>query len=333
MFNRFAIRSWLPLWQFLVFGFALVALTILCYRLHLNLATASLLYAAVVVFVSRTGAFFSAIAVSIIASLCLAYLAPPAHSFRVDDPFDDVAIVVFLVISLIVARLVSTLRRTLKETLSSVNRKLIDAEERVRNRIGSDLDANIAQRLALISIQLDEVGRDVPSSAGDILTSIKELREQTARAAAEVMGLSHELRSYKIEYVGIDVAMKAFCRDFSAQQSSEIDFRSHDLPTLMPLEVSVSLFRVLQESLHNAARHSGVRHFEVELFGAAEELHLTIHDSGIGFDIKSAVQSRGLGLTSMRERLKLVNGTFSIDSQIQGGTTVHASVPLWSVRT
>jgi len=141
------------------------------------------------------------------------------------------------------------------------------------------------------------------------------------------------LRSYKIEYVGIDVAMKAFCRDFSAQQSSEIDFRSHDLPTLMPLEVSVSLFRVLQESLHNAARHSGVRHFEVELFGAAEELHLTIHDSGIGFDIKSAVQSRGLGLTSMRERLKLVNGTFSIDSQIQGGTTVHASVPLWSVRT
>src|SRR5215471_12053986 len=112
-------------------------------------------------------------------------LAPPAYSFRVGDPFDDLAIVVFLIISWIVAGLVATLRRTLKETLSSVNRKLIDAEERVRNRIGKDLDANIAQRLALIGIKLDEVGRDVPSSAGNILTSIKELREQTARAAAE----------------------------------------------------------------------------------------------------------------------------------------------------
>jgi len=334
MFRRVAIRSiWRPLRQFLAFGLLLVALTILCYRLHLNLATASLLYATVVVFVSRTGTFFSAIAVSLVASLCLAHLAPPAYSFRVGDPFDDVAIVVFLIISWIVAGLVATLRRTLKETLSSVNRKLIDAEERVRNRIGKDLDANIAQRLALIGIKLDEVGGDVPSSAGNILTPIKELQEQTARAAAEVMTLSHELRSYKIEYVGIDVAMRTFCRDFGAQQKSEIDFRSYDLPTLVPMEISVSLFRVLQESLHNAARHRGVQHFEVELFGTAEGLHLAVHDSGAGFDTDAAVQSQGLGLTSMRERLKLVNGTFSIDSQIHGGTTIHASVPLWNVHT
>src|SRR5215469_13036665 len=245
MFRRAAIRSiWRPLRQFLAFGLLLVALTIRCYRLHLNLATGSLLYAAVVVFVSRTGTFFSAIAVSIVASLCLAHLAPPAYSFRVGDPFDDLAIVVFLIISWIVAGLVATLRRTLKETLSSVNRKLIDAEERVRNRIGKDLDANIAQRLALIGIKLDEVGRDVPSSAGNILTPIKELQEQTARAAAEVMTLSHELRSYKIEFVGIDVAIRTFCRDFGAQQKSEIDFRSYDLPTLVPMEISVSLFRV-----------------------------------------------------------------------------------------
>jgi len=285
------------------------------------------------VFVARTGTFVSAIAVSITASLCLAYLAPPTHSFRVNDPFDDVAIVIFLIISLIVARLVSTLRGTLKETLSSVNRKLIDAEERVRNRIGNDLDANIAQRLALICVKLEQVGGDVPSSAQNILAPIEELREQTERVAAEVQALSHELRSYKIEYVGVDNAMRAFCREFGEQQRAAIDFRSHDLPTLVPMEVSVTLFRVLQESLHNAARHSGVRHFEVELFGTAEELHLTIHDSGIGFDVKPAVLSQGLGLTSMRERLKLVNGRLSIDSQMQGGTTVHASVPLWSVRT
>src|SRR5215831_8925839 len=102
MLRRIRIRSiWHPLRHFLVSVLFLVVLTTLCYRLHLNLATASLLYAAVVVFASRTGTFSSAILVSIIASLCLAYLAPPAHSFRVDDPFDDVAIIIFLVISLI----------------------------------------------------------------------------------------------------------------------------------------------------------------------------------------------------------------------------------------
>jgi signal transduction histidine kinase len=127
--------------------------------------------------------------------------------------------------------------------------------------------------------------------------------------------------------------MRAFCRDFSAQQKSEIDFTSHDLLTQVPMEVSVSLFRVLQESLHNAARHSGGRRFEVELFGAPDAIHLTVRDSGGGFDTKSAIQSQGLGLTSMRERLKLVNGTLSIDSQIQVGTKVQACVPLLSMGT
>src|SRR5215469_11369225 len=310
--RRGTIRSiWHPLRQFLISGVVLVALTILCHRLHLNLATASLLYAAVVVFVSRTGAFVLAILVSIIASLCLAYLAPPAYSFRVDVPFDDVAIVVFLIISLMVAGLVSRLRRILKETLSSVNRKLIDAEERVRNRIGNDLDVDIAQRLALISVKLAQVSSAVPSSAGNGPQSrIKQLQEQTARAAADVQTLSHELRSYRIDYVGVGNAMRAFCEEFGEQQKDEIDFRSHDLPNQVPMEVSVSLFRVLQEALHNAARHSGVRHFEVELFGTPETIYLTVHDSGVGFDVEAAVRSQGLGLTSMRERLKLVNGTF-----------------------
>jgi signal transduction histidine kinase len=90
------------------------------------------------------------------------------------------------------------------------------------------------------------------------------------------------------------------------------------------------LFRVLQEAIRNAAKHSGARHFEVRLWGTPDEIQLTVRDSGAGFDSEAAKESRGLGLISMQERLKLLNGTFLIESQPQRGTTIHARLPLSS---
>ena len=108
----------------------------------------------------------------------------------------------------------------------------------------------------------------------------------------------------------------------------KIDFRSHGLPSLVQPDVSICLFRVLQEALHNGVKHSGVKKFDVQLWGASDEIHLTVSDSGAGFDLEAARRGRGLGLTRMEQRVKLVNGTFSIDSQPEKGTTVHVSVPL-----
>jgi signal transduction histidine kinase len=93
-------------------------------------------------------------------------------------------------------------------------------------------------------------------------------------------------------------------------------------------DVSLCLFRVLQEALHNSAKHSGVKSFEVRLWGTADEIHLTVKDSGKGFDREAAKTNQGLGLISMEERLKLVNGTLSIDSQPGRGTTIEARVPV-----
>jgi signal transduction histidine kinase len=111
----------------------------------------------------------------------------------------------------------------------------------------------------------------------------------------------------------------------------EIDFQSHDLPTALPTEGSLSLFRVLQEALRNATKHSGVKRFEVRLGGSTGEIQLTISDLGTGFDTETAMKGTGLGLTSMRERLRLVGGELSIISQPKGGTTIHARVPLNSI--
>src|SRR5205807_713060 len=104
--------------------------------------------------------------------------------------------------------------------------------------------------------------------------------------------------------------------------------KSHDLPTPVPLEISLSLFRVLQEALYNATKHSETRHFDVQLWGSSDAIHLRVSDLGVGFDTEAAMRGSGLGLTSMQERLQLLNGELSIDSQPQRGTTVYARVPV-----
>lgn len=307
----------------------LASLTFLCIRLHLNIATIGFLYLIVVVLLSLTGDFVSSAVLSIISVGCLAYFfAPPIFSFRVVDPLNVVTIIAFLTTSLVVSRLVSKLHKMSEEALSSVNRKLIDAEERERSRIARDLHDDIGQRLALLLVTLERARTSLRNPTGEVLTTMDELREQALDISGDIQALSHELHARKLEYLGLVATARSFCREFGAQHKVEIDFKSHDLSGPLPFHVVLSLFRVLQEALHNSARHSGSRHFEVELFGASQAIHLTVHDSGLGFDPQAAKMGRGLGLTSMQERLKLVRGEFSIDSQPRNGTTIHARVPL-----
>lgn len=218
-----------------------------------------------------------------------------------------------------------------EDALSSVSRKLIAAQEHERARISRDLHDDIGQRLALLAIGFEHIVQDPRDSASEVLKRIAELRKQTEEIATDVHALSHELHSSKLEYLGIVAAMRGFCKEFSEQQVMEIDFTSHDLPNPLPSpEISLCLFRVLQEALHNASKHSRVRHVEVQLWGSPGEIHLTVSDSGAGFDAQAPREGRGLGLTSMQERLKLVNGELTIESQPQRGTTIHARVPLSS---
>jgi signal transduction histidine kinase len=121
--------------------------------------------------------------------------------------------------------------------------------------------------------------------------------------------------------------MKGFCRELSKKCKVEIHFSHTDVPEIMSADISLCLFRVLQEALHNAVKHSGVHRFDVNLYGTSDEVSLTIRDSGVGFEAKTAMKGSGLGLISMQERLKLVNGELSIDSQRKRGTEIRARVP------
>jgi PAS domain S-box-containing protein len=223
-----------------------------------------------------------------------------------------------------------THRKKMEEAISGMSRKLIESQEQERARIGRELHDDIGQRLALLTVELGHLQRTSPESPVEVRTRLGELQKRTTEIATDIQSLSHELHSSRLEYLGLAVAMRSFCREFGEQQKVEIDFQSHDLPSPVPADISLCLYRVLQEALHNSAKHSGVRHLEVRLWGTSDQIRLTVRDSGVGFDSEAAKESRGLGLISMQERVKLVNGTLSIESQPKRGTTIHACVPLRS---
>jgi len=214
-----------------------------------------------------------------------------------------------------------------EEALLDMSRKLVEAQEQERTRIGRDLHDDVVQRLVLLAIELEAVQADLPDSVAEVGRQIGELRDQTTQIANDVQLLSHELHSSKLDYLGIVGAAKNFCGEFGERYKVEIDFQSHDVPIDLATGPSLSLFRVLQEALRNATKHSGVKRFQVCLWGSPRAIHLTISDLGAGFDKESAMKSTGLGLTSMQERLRLVHGELSINSRPKGGTTIHARVP------
>jgi signal transduction histidine kinase len=220
-----------------------------------------------------------------------------------------------------------TRRKQIEEMLSGMTRKLIEAQEKERARIARELHDDINQRLAMLAVELEQL-KEHPS---EVESRVPELQKSMAELSNDVQAMSHDLHSSKLEYLGVVAGMKSWCKEFGERQKMQIDF-SHDVRSTLSPELGLCLFRVLQEALHNATKHSGVKRVEVQLHEESGEIYLIIRDSGTGFDVDAAVQGKGLGFTSMRERVRLVNGTIAIDSKPMGGTTIHVRVPLESQR-
>jgi PAS domain S-box-containing protein len=209
-----------------------------------------------------------------------------------------------------------------EEALAGMTRKLVQAQEEERARIARELHDDINQRLALLAIACEQLQRD-PSN---VQTRMQVLGKELAQISYDVRTVSHELHSTNMDYLGAAAGIGNWCREFGERQRIEIDFRNGICSTL-PLDIGLCLLRVLQEALHNAVKHSGVKRIEVELSEHSNQVHLIIHDSGKGFDVEAAKQGVGLGLTSMRERVRLVNGAIAIESKPTAGTTIRVRVP------
>jgi len=218
-------------------------------------------------------------------------------------------------------------RKQAEDAMATIGRRLIEAHEEERTWIARELHDDIAQQIALLAVELERYDHQTPSSSLNMHEYLQPSLQRIFDLQQDIQALSHRLHSSKLEYLGLVRAAKSFCRELSEQRKVRIEFKQSDVPARIPKEISLCLFRVLQEALQNAVKHSADQNFTVELHSTKEGITLTVTDTGIGFDWRDAMNRRGLGLISMRERLRLVNGELSIQSKPGRGTTVFASVP------
>ena len=216
-----------------------------------------------------------------------------------------------------------------EEALSTVGRRLIQAHEDERSRIARELHDDINQRLALLANGVQEF--EQATAANRDPSQKKQLRalwHLTNEIATDIQQMSHQLHPSKLHYLGLAAAMRDLCNEFSLKHKIEVDCVVRDLPHVLDESVSLNLFRTAQESLRNVFKHSHARHVKVELTCQASVVHLRVSDDGIGFDPEAIRESHGLGMVSMRERLRLVGGEFSIWSKPSLGTQVEGRVPV-----
>ena len=221
-----------------------------------------------------------------------------------------------------------TERKIAEQAVATISGRLIEAQEQERSRLARELHDDINQRLALLAIELEQLRLNPPAAKSVLTKRIDELQQTTLDISKDVQALSHELHSSKLDFLGLVPAFSSFCREFSQQKKVAVHFTHADVPIWVPGDISLCLFRVLQEASHNVVKHSGVSRFDVELRGVTDHAYLTIRDTGKGFDPVAATSARGLGLVSMRERLNLVGGTLSIKSGSTRGTEIFVDVPL-----
>ena len=218
-------------------------------------------------------------------------------------------------------------RKAAEEVLRTVSRKLIDAQEKERKRIARELHDDINQRLAMVAIELQQLDSS-PFFQTKRHERIERLLRRTTEISSDLQALSHELHSVTLEHLGLAAAMRSFCNDLARHQKVKVEFADRSLPDSIPPEIALAMLRVVQEGVHNAVKHSGVRKFQVELVGTPGEIQLRIRDFGVGFDLEQAAKGEGLGLLSMKERILPFNGTLSIISKPKQGTELIVRIPL-----
>jgi signal transduction histidine kinase len=200
--------------------------------------------------------------------------------------------------------------------------RLIASQEVERRRIARELHDDLSQKTALLMMDIERLAKRCPQERSRFL----ELTERAQEIAADLRNLSYELHPSKLEALGLLSALKALCRDISQQGGVPIAFTHEGISGGVDPNVSLCLYRITQEALHNVARHSHAPDAHVRLASDAQHLTLHIADSGVGFDART--NPAGLGLVSMRERAALLRGEVLVDTFPGGGTRIGVRVPL-----
>ena len=219
-----------------------------------------------------------------------------------------------------------TEERRIQEVLRDLGSRLIAAQEKERSRVARELHDDLNQRMALLSIELEQLGLEAKKER-NFGRHLQKLQQSVEEIAADIHRLSYRLHPLKLDHLGLAPAVESLCKEISNDKLTVI-FQQSGFPANLDQDVTLCLFRIAQEALRNAVKHSEAQIARVNLEKTDDEVKLTISDDGHGFNTESTAMRSGLGFTSMRERLRLVDGQIEIKSRQMEGTTIEVSAPL-----
>ena len=217
-----------------------------------------------------------------------------------------------------------------QSALRNLATRLISAQEEERRRIARELHDDLSQEIALLSIHLEQLSKTI-----DGPESIKQcclnLQDHVREISKNIYHLAYNLHPSKLEHFGLTAALNGLCQQFSVAGGLQVTFEQAGSASDLPKDVTLCIFRVAQEALRNCAKHSSSKTALVYLSVTERRVKLSIIDHGRGFEMSPGTVERGLGFTSMRERVMVTGGHLSVHSEPNSGTQVEATIPLLSV--
>ena len=218
-------------------------------------------------------------------------------------------------------------RKRAEEALKDLGGRLIAAQEEERRRLARELHDDFNQRLAVLSLELEQLGQRIEKPAR-LRESVKLLHAQANEIAAEIHRLSYKLHPSKLDHLGLAPAVKGLCTELTQSGKLKATFHQTGFPAVLHKDVTLCVFRIAQEGLRNCVKHSGAESVGVVLTKTRNAVRLVVSDNGCGFDAKSALMEKGLGFISMKERLHVLGGQMKVFSGPLRGTRIEVSVPL-----
>jgi PAS domain S-box-containing protein len=223
---------------------------------------------------------------------------------------------------------VSDISEGKRSELRVLTGRLFLAQEEERRRISRELHDDLGQKLALLAIDVSSLLLAPPSRLDEMKEPLGRLQARIAELSQCIRQMAHKLHPAVLEDLGLTAALSELCEEFSAREKIEVVFEQEAVPNALPIDIASCLYRIAQEALHNVSKHARATQVRLKARGSPEGIRLSICDTGVGFDPAAAASRHGLGIVSMKERVALVQGEFSVRSQPGRGTEVGVFVPL-----
>jgi PAS domain S-box-containing protein len=215
-----------------------------------------------------------------------------------------------------------------QEEAGQLARKLLTTQEEERTRLARELHDDITQRLALLNIEVDKLELQDKSLSEPIKESLRHIGDNLGELSSDIHMISRRLHPSILDDLGLIQTIESECNNFSRLLEIQITL---DLDTTLPplsTDTALCIYRVLQEGLRNIGRHARATDIQVQLSKKNNTVYFELKDNGIGFELDSSTKRRGLGLSSMAERTRMINGELFIESRPGKGTVIKLEAPL-----